>query len=484
MPMMWGWMLSSLMLATPPAFDVPAQWIHGAPGELPLQVHQAARDTWILRQGKASDFEAPFMYLVAGEHEALLLDSGAVAAKGQELPLRETVDRLLRERGGAKDADFPLIVAHSHGHGDHHANDAQFTGRPNTRVVGTSADEVKAFFHLEKWPDGEAQVDLGERVLTVIPLPGHEPAHIALYDATTQTLFSGDTVYPGMLTVRDLPAFRASVARLDAFAQSHEVARVLGAHIEMTREAGKMYPLESPFQPEEHFLALDRRHIHELHLATQEIGDFLADDVHDDFIIDRITKPSADKPSGHGMLVVGHDDVYLSHLPMFHGPHDYQLIFKAKLAPQDLDAYRADAAAHPDEMYTVDPTAQWVLPDTIHAGAAFEAGLYRGHFERGGTLLRKIRIEVADIVHFRHFETGRQARAQGWIAFGGGKEFFAAHRIEGPPDFDEIVQLDARPAAFRALSSNALRELRAGESIGDKHVARVLYTEKGDLAQP
>src|SRR3569623_786421 len=316
-----GWMLSSLMVAAPPAFDVPAQWIHGAPGAPPLQVHQAARDTWSLRQGKASDFEAPFMYLVTGEHEALLLDSGAIAAKGQELPLRSTIDGLLRDRAGAQGEPFPLIVAHSHGHGDHHANDAQFADRANTRVVGLSADEVKAFFHLEKWQQGEAQVDLGGRVLTVIPLPGHEPAHIAVYDSTTQTLFSGDTVYPGMLTVRDLPAFRASVARLDAFAQSHDVARVLGAHIEMTREPRKMYPLKSPFRPEEHFLALDKRHIHELNLATQEIGDFLSDDVHDDFIIDRIVKPSTDKPSDHGMLVVGSDSVYLSHLPMFHSPH-------------------------------------------------------------------------------------------------------------------------------------------------------------------
>ena len=483
MHMLLGWMMSSLMLATPPAFDVPAQWIHGAPGEPPLQVHQAARDTWILRQGKASDFEAPFMYLVAGEHEALLLDSGAITAKGQELPLRETVDRLLRERAGAKAEPFPLIVAHSHGHGDHHANDAQFSGRANTRVIGTSADDVKAFFHLEKWPEGEAQVDLGGRVLTVIPLPGHEPAHIAVYDSTTQTLFSGDTMYPGMLTVRDLPAFRASVARLDAFAQSHAVARVLGAHIEMTREARKMYPLESPFQPEEHFLALDKRHIHELNLATQEIGDFISDDVHDDFIINRVLKPSTDKASDHGMLVVGHDNVYLSHLPMFHSPHDYQLIFKAKLAPPDLDAYRADAAVHPDEIYTIDPTEKWVLPDVIHQGAAFDATLFRGHFERGGTPLRKIHIEVDEIVHFRHFEPGHQARPQGWIAFGGGKEFFAAHRIEGAPDFDEIVQLDAQPAAFRALSSSAQHDLKAGERIGDRRVGRVIYTEKGDLTQ-
>src|SRR5258706_108638 len=40
---------------------------------------------------------------------------------------------------------------------------------------------------------------------------------------------------------------------------------------------------------------------------------------------------SVDAPSVHGMLIVGESTVFLSHLPMFHPPHDYQLILNAKL---------------------------------------------------------------------------------------------------------------------------------------------------------
>lgn len=34
-----------------------------------------------------------------------------------------------------------------------------------------------------------------------------------------------------------------------------------------------------------------------------------------------------DKPSVHGMTLMGTELIYASHLPMFHTPHDYQIIF-------------------------------------------------------------------------------------------------------------------------------------------------------------
>src|SRR5215207_9013437 len=130
--------------AAPNDFDLPAQWIHGASNEAVLQVHQAAPGTWLLRQGKANNFEAPFMVLLAGKERALLLDTGAKPGAGGALPLRAEVDRLLSTWAGGK--PMPLIVAHTHGHGDHHFGDTQFADRPQTRIVGTAAAEVSAFF--------------------------------------------------------------------------------------------------------------------------------------------------------------------------------------------------------------------------------------------------------------------------------------------------------------------------------------------------
>jgi glyoxylase-like metal-dependent hydrolase (beta-lactamase superfamily II) len=42
-------------------------------------------------------------------------------------------------------------------------------------------------------------IDLGDRCFDVLHLPGHSPGSIGLYEAATETLFSGDAIYDGML---------------------------------------------------------------------------------------------------------------------------------------------------------------------------------------------------------------------------------------------------------------------------------------------
>ena len=46
--------------------------------------------------------------------------------------------------------------------------------------------------------DGDV-LDLGNRVLQVLHTPGHSPGGISLFEAATETLFSGDIIYDGPL---------------------------------------------------------------------------------------------------------------------------------------------------------------------------------------------------------------------------------------------------------------------------------------------
>jgi len=69
--------------------------------------------------------------------------------------------------------------------------------------------------------DGDI-VQLGEHAFTVLHLPGHEPAHIALYDEPDHVLFGGDVLFPnghGRLDIpgADAEAMRRSLIRLAAF---------------------------------------------------------------------------------------------------------------------------------------------------------------------------------------------------------------------------------------------------------------------------
>jgi hydroxyacylglutathione hydrolase len=267
------------------------KWIHGCSdcstcSDPPIQVYRFDSDTYIFRESKCLDFEGPFLYLLIGRKRALLLDSGAPPVKGQTLPIRETVERVLSEWEASHHRHgVDLIVAHSHGHHDHTYGDAQFEGQPHTVVVKPDVESVKAFFKLADWPEGSSTLDLGGRVLTIMPAPGHQSAHLAIYDANTGILLTGDMLYPGLLTVDNWQQYRDSVRRLSAFASSHRISYILGAHIEMTASPKEMYPMGSTFQPNEHVLQMGISDLMDLQKACDSLGDNPVRDVHDNFII-------------------------------------------------------------------------------------------------------------------------------------------------------------------------------------------------------
>ncbi|TCM16454.1 glyoxylase-like metal-dependent hydrolase (beta-lactamase superfamily II) [Novosphingobium sp. PhB165] len=230
-----------------------------------------------------TNFEAPFLYLLFGRDRALLLDSGAGG-----LRIRPTVDRLIGEwqrRNGNRPVH--LTVAHSHGHGDHVSGDGEFRDRPDTEVVGHTPAQVSAYFRMADWPRDIGHFDLGGRVLDIIPTPGHEPAHIMVYDPGTRLLFSGDMLYPGRLYVPidHFDEFRESVERLAAFSKSHPIRALLGAHIEMTSVSGQDYPMRAPAHPAEHPLPLPPSAIYELQRAVEHADVPPVIDRHADFIL-------------------------------------------------------------------------------------------------------------------------------------------------------------------------------------------------------
>jgi glyoxylase-like metal-dependent hydrolase (beta-lactamase superfamily II) len=182
---------------------------------------------------------------------------------------------------------IPLVVAHTHGHGDHRQGDGEFKDRPDTAVVGLSAPEVAAFFGIADWPKGTAIFDLGGRPLTIIPTPGHHPSHIMVYDPQARLLLSGDTLYPGRLyvPVNTFGDFRDSIDRVVRVVGRRKVAWLLGAHIEMTRSPGEELP-DRPPHANEHALELPWARMLELQAAIHAMGDKPVRQIHDDFVIE------------------------------------------------------------------------------------------------------------------------------------------------------------------------------------------------------
>jgi hydroxyacylglutathione hydrolase len=239
-------------------------WINGISVSEPrTQVQRYDDDTYVIRQSIRTNFEGPFLYVLFGGERALLIDTGAGG-----LSVRPTIDQIIAEWAARHHrATVPLVVAHSHSHGDHHQGDAEFQDRPDTIVVGLYPKEVADFFKIADWPNQVVSYDLGGRVLDIIPTPGHQSAHIILFDRKTRLLFSGDSLGPYRLYIpmNEAKTYRDSIDRVAAFARNKRVSWILGAHIEMTTKPGELIPEEAP--------------------SHHAMGDNLVQQSHRDFVI-------------------------------------------------------------------------------------------------------------------------------------------------------------------------------------------------------
>jgi hydroxyacylglutathione hydrolase len=248
---------------------LPKQWMTGGPRcmEVPdWQVHEYNEDFYILRESGCTHYEKPFMYLIFGRDRALLEDTGAGTADTQAI-VRNVIGKWLKRKGRES---IPLVVMHSHGHGDHVAGDAQFQNRAGIEFIPATVAAVKGAFGIHNWPEGPGFLDLGDRPIDVLAVPGHQEAAVALYDRETGILLTGDNLYPGRLYVSDWAEFEKSTQRLVDFTQSKVVTHILGCHIEEMNRPYREYPIGSIYQPDEHVLELSRGTLLELNQAIHE----------------------------------------------------------------------------------------------------------------------------------------------------------------------------------------------------------------------
>lgn len=253
-------------------WDTGAASCPGTPPPEPIQVHGYNAQTFLLREKLCATWEAPFMYLLIGSSKALLIDTGDIADP-TAMPLEQTVTSLLPGEAGMK---LPLIVVHSHGHLDHRAGDPQFEHLAGATVVASYLAHVREYFGFSQWPNGAAQIDLGDRVVDVLPAPGHHPAQLVYYDRNTGLVFSGDFLLPGRLLVDNFGDYSASAQRVAQFLHDRPVSHVLGGHIEKDR-AGNLLPWQSTDHTDEHVLQLTKADVEALPGALRHFNGIYSD---------------------------------------------------------------------------------------------------------------------------------------------------------------------------------------------------------------
>lgn len=306
--------------------ELPAQWpnhgssacVNHANAEPNIYKFKYNSDTFILRENKCFNFEANFIYVFFGQNKVLIQDTGSVpqgytkAKFSAEFPIRDTIEGIITDwlaahpnaDGSARTRDsIELLVTHTHSHGDHVSGDYQFknadgTPLPHTTVFGLRPTDVAAGFGLTNWPNQGGSIDLGNRVIDVLPIPGHESAHVALYDHKTGFLQTGDTLYPGHIFIQDWTAFRASTKRLAGWVKEvgadgkplRPISHVMGTHIEKrpTTGAASFYPYPSWIQEPERKLELTAAHVDFEAQQAQSLGPNVptSEQFFDDFSID------------------------------------------------------------------------------------------------------------------------------------------------------------------------------------------------------
>lgn len=238
-----------------------------------VQVVQYNEDTFVLRQNVCVHWEAPFTYLLFGNKGALLIDSGATANPAH-YPLRATVDAIIarwaRLRGRTR---VPLTIALTSGE-DVAQNQGlvQFADRADTTIVPKPLEVMKRFYGLSgTWPGGTGKIDLGDRVIQVIPTPGTHKDGVTFYDPYCDVLFTGDLLFPGKINIGNDGDFVTALERLKAFAAGNSVKWVLGGHIEMMFVPGKYYPRFMSYKPYERVLEMNPALIDEALQYAREV---------------------------------------------------------------------------------------------------------------------------------------------------------------------------------------------------------------------
>lgn len=134
-----------------------------------------------------SDYNRDSMYLIEGEKEAILFDTGM--GKGD---LKGLIKSLTHK---------PIKVIISHGHPDHILQADLFE---NVYMCSKENEVLKRLdinidtSRFSDIKDGD-MIDLGGRVLEIIEISGHTPGSIALLDKKNQLLFTGDAIGSGHL---------------------------------------------------------------------------------------------------------------------------------------------------------------------------------------------------------------------------------------------------------------------------------------------
>lgn len=159
-------------------------------------------NTWRIEDGGIVRF-----FLLTGEKEALMIDSGMQIKNAREIAGELT--------------DLPIKLILTHADMDHVASNGEFeTFYMHPAEASNYYSSHDKGDHFTPVEDGEI-IDLGGRELEIILTPGHTPGSIAILDVDARVLYGGDGIQDGQIFMfgvqREIHAYMASLKKLACF---------------------------------------------------------------------------------------------------------------------------------------------------------------------------------------------------------------------------------------------------------------------------
>ncbi|SHN42864.1 hypothetical protein SAMN05192549_11568 [Duganella sacchari] len=197
----------------------------------------------------------------------------------------------------------------------------------------------------------------------------------------------------------------------------------------------------------------------------------------------------------HGMaLFGGKEGLYASHLPMFHAPHDYQVVLQVHVADPATDAALRQRLDGKTALWTIAPEKfelSRLAPQAATPLRQFKADLVLGHFEQGGKTQYAASTIVVDKVLFFHKLSPEQRASVSstYMQIGDGQQRYLVKQIDSRPDYDHIIAYRAaRGAAHtditvikRGLSQPNAAELAAALHAQRNTIRGTIYFYTDDL---
>ena len=181
------------------------------------------------------NYEEVISYLIVGKNKALLFDTGIGV---------DSISLLVKQL-----TDLPIVVVNSHSHYDHIGGNYEFDSVLSLKTdftiehskYGWDHESVKHEvtqdaiclqnisgldtakyairpYKISKFIKNGDEIDLGERKISIISVPGHTPEALALYDKKNGYLWTGDSYYDGPIYLfakeTDLLSYQKSIKKL------------------------------------------------------------------------------------------------------------------------------------------------------------------------------------------------------------------------------------------------------------------------------